>query len=158
MYANPLSPIVCPLVALGLYFTSCFNTIQDNNGKLFPGAFQETRFAGLLQRVISEHWDEISIMGYKRSELGTHSIWKGAVSYIASIPGGPSAVAVCIRAGWTMGKVKDGYMRYVTSGDQFVGRTHCLLNVLTPDFGVSPPHFRTEDLEWIEQCRPYNSP
>jgi hypothetical protein len=98
-------------------------------------------------------------MGYKRSEeLGTHSIRKGAVSYIALMPGGPSAVAVCIRAGWTMGKVKDVYMRYVTSGDPFVGRTLCLLNVLSPDFGVSPPHFCTEDFDWIEQCHTLQFP
>jgi hypothetical protein len=57
-----------------------------------------------------------------------------------------------------MGKVKDVYMRYVTSGDQFVGRTLCLLNVLTPDFGVSPPHYRSNDLEWIEQCRTLQFP
>jgi hypothetical protein len=158
IYANPLNPIVCPLVALGLYLTSCFNTVQNNNGKLFPGAFQESRFAGLFSRVVNENWDQVSAMGYKRSEVGTHSIRMGAVSYIESLPGGPPAASVCIRAGWTMGKVKDVYMRYVTSSDQFVGRSLCLLSVLKCDFGVSPPHFRSEELEWIEQARTLQFP
>jgi hypothetical protein len=92
LYANPLTPLVCPVVALALYLTSCFNTQQNNNGKLFPGHFQESRFAGLLLRTINDSWDRVSAMEYKRSE-----------------------------------------------GDQFVGRSLCLLSVLKSDFGVSPP-------------------
>ena len=61
-------------------------------------------------------------LGYPLQHIGTHSIRKGAVSYLSAVPGGPQTVAVCICADWTMGKVKDTYMRYVDSGDQFVGR------------------------------------
>ena len=80
-------------------------------------------------------------MGVDKNEIGTHSIRKGAVSYLASLPGGPPAASVCIRAGWTMGKVRDIYMRYVASGDEFVGRCLAMLPVLRMEFGSSPPHF-----------------
>jgi hypothetical protein len=112
LYANPNSPLVCPVVALSLYLTCCFNTQQEHYGLLFPGTQQESRFGDILGVLIKSKWDEISGMGYKLGDLGTHSIRKGAVSYLSSLPGGPPVAATCIRAGWTMGKVKDVYMRY----------------------------------------------
>lgn len=63
------------------------------------------------------------------------------------------AAATCIRAGWTMGKVKDVYMRYVTSGNQFVGRCLCLLSVLWSDFTVYPAHFVSDSFAWIASAR-----
>jgi hypothetical protein len=63
------------------------------------------------------------------------------VSYLALMPGGPPAASTCIRAGWSMGKVRDVYMRYIVSGDQFVGRCLSLLSVLPIDFAVIPPFF-----------------
>jgi hypothetical protein len=158
LYSNPLCPIVCPVLALSLYLTSCFNKQQQPNGYLFPGNQQESRFSSLLLKVVEENWASISKMGYKRGDIGTHSIRKGAVSYLASLPGGPPAAATCIRAGWTMGKVKDIYMRYVVAGDEFVGRCLCLLSLLRTDFGVSPPHFILEDEPWIEPIRALQFP
>jgi hypothetical protein len=92
-------------------------------------------------------------MGFLPGDIGSHSIRKGAVSYLLSLPGGPPAASTCIRAGWTMGKVKDIYMRYVVSGDQFVGRCLSLLSVLRTDFAVSPVHFTSDNLDWIETSR-----
>ena len=40
IYANPLHPIVCPVFALSLYFTCCFNVIQMDDDMLFPGPDQ----------------------------------------------------------------------------------------------------------------------
>ena len=92
-------------------------------------------------------------MGYRHGEIGTHSIRKGAVSYMSSLPGGPPVASICIRAGWTMGKVKDIYMRYVTSGDQFVGRCLCLSPILSTEFAASPPYFENDRLEWVDALR-----
>jgi hypothetical protein len=50
------------------------------------------------------------------------------------------------------GKVKEIYMRYVTLGDQFVGRCLCLLSVLRSDFAVSPTLFVSPNFDWIEPC------
>ena len=96
IYANPLCPIVCPVFALSLYFTCCFNVIQTEDDMLFPGPNQYQRFSDNLERIISQHSDEVRNHGYEPSEIGTHSIWKGAISYVASLPGSPMAASVCI--------------------------------------------------------------
>jgi hypothetical protein len=85
--------------------------------------------------------------------VGTHLIRKGAVLYLALLPGGPPAASTCIQTGWTMGRLKDIYLRYVTSGDHFVGRCLSLLLVLRTDFAVSPCHFTSDNLPWIENSR-----
>ena len=130
LYANPHCPVVCPVLALAMYFTCSFNTPQCGNNYLFPGDDQCQHFSVQLRRVLQEHRDEVSLLGADPSEIGTHLIRKGAVTYLASIPGGPAIAAVCIRAGWTMGTVKDIYLRYLSSGDQFVGRCLSLLPLL----------------------------
>ena len=92
----------------------------------------------MLSHLIWDHEAEVSELGVNPKMIGTHSIRKGAVTYMSSLPGGPSILSVCICAGWTMGTVKDVYMWYLSSGDQFVG--HCLemLPLLQMEF-VSPP-------------------
>jgi hypothetical protein len=110
-------------------------------------------FLHVLGKVLEENAEKVSQMGYSNGDIGTHSICKGAILYLVSLPGGPPAAATCIRAGWTMGKVKDVYIPYVTSSDQFVGRCLCLLSVLRSDFAVSPAHFVSKSFAWIASGR-----
>jgi hypothetical protein len=49
----------------------------------------------------------VNTLGYHVKDIGTHSIRKGSASLVASLSGDPSAAAICIQAGWTMGKVCD---------------------------------------------------
>jgi hypothetical protein len=127
VYANPLCPIVCPVFSLLLYFSCCFNLNQTCLGPLFPGPDQYQHFSNQLCCVLQEHEDEVRLLGYSVCDVGTHSIRKGAITYLSSLPGGPPIAAVCIRAGWTMGNIKDIYMHYLTSGGQFVGRCLSML-------------------------------
>jgi len=157
LYANPLVPCICPVMSLTLYFSACFNCAVTIDGYLFPGRDQEERFSKILQRILAQHEAEVNELGYPLQHLGTHSIRKGAVSYLSSAPGGPQAAAVCIRAGWTMGKVKDTYMRYIDSGDQFVGRCLALLPLLSSQFACSPPYFSNDatddEKNWFDSLR-----
>ena len=120
----------------------------DVSTPLFHSLDQYARFGELLTKCLREHETELHAFGYQFEDLGTHSIRKGAVSYLASLVGGPPAAATCIRAGWTMGKVRDIYMRYVASGDQFVGRCLSLLPIHSVKFGVSPPFFSSHWEQW----------
>ncbi|KAG7361501.1 hypothetical protein IV203_036602 [Nitzschia inconspicua] len=56
-----------------------------------------------------------------------------------------------------MGKIRDIYMRYVTSGDEFVGRCLTLLSVLSADFASSTSFFScaagSEDYIWVDGVR-----
>jgi hypothetical protein len=148
LYANPLEPLVCPVYLLALYFSCCINTPQVYNGFLFPGHDQHQRYSVMLQRLLDTKVDEVKSLGYNPGDIGTHSIRKGAITYLSSLVGGPPMAAVCLRAGWTMGKVKDIYMRYVASGDQFTGQSLSVLPILLPEFAASPPHFTESYKEW----------
>jgi hypothetical protein len=89
IFANPSDPIVCPVLSLAMYFSTCFssgNTLMEN-APLFPGSTQEHRFSRFLNRVLQEHEQEVKEFGYEVSQLGSHSIRKGAASYITSLPG-----------------------------------------------------------------------
>ncbi|KAL7559094.1 hypothetical protein ACA910_017507 [Epithemia clementina (nom. ined.)] len=141
LFANPNDPLVCPVVALSLYFSCCFNTNQTSESSLFPGNLQHDHFKELLTWILAEHRDEVITLGYQDGDLGTHSIRKGATTFISSLPGGTPPTAICIRGGWTMGHVKDVYMRYATAGDEFVGQCLRLLPLLQTTFGISLPHF-----------------
>ena len=138
VYANPLQPSICPVLALSVYLATvpCGNT----NGKLFAGANQYQRFRKFLMDLVKEHSAEIRLMGIDPDDIGVHSIRKGAATYICS--GStccPSLAAVCNRAGWTMGKVKDTYIQYEAAQDQYVGRVVAGLNVQSHEFAVFPP-------------------
>ena len=142
LYCNPTDPFVCPGVALACYLSLCFGTGKSANSKLFPGTCQYDRFSKLLERELSDHSREVyEEFGFFYSDIGTHSIQKGAILYVASQQGGPSGAAICICAGWSMGKVRDIYMRFVESGDHFVGRCMSMLPLSSTNFGMSPPHF-----------------
>ena len=94
--------------------------------------------------LVKEHSAEIRLMGIDSDDIGVHSIRKGAATYICS--GStccPSLAAVCNRAGWTMGKVKDTYIQYEAAQDQYVGRVVAGLNVQSHEFAVSPPYMAT---------------
>ena len=65
----------------------------------------------------------------------------------------PPIVSLCIRAGWTMGGVKDRYLKYEAAGNQYVGRCACGLNQLSKHFGVSQPFFDFSDFTELEQIK-----
>ena len=105
IYANPFSPSICPVLVLTLYFSACFNSLVNADSYLFPRRDQEDCFSRLLSRLLDAHVADLEPLGYQRMDISTHSIRKGAVSYLASTPDGPQAASVCIHAGWMMGKV-----------------------------------------------------
>ena len=116
-----LAVLFCPVLALAFYFSCCCNLPQNGQSQLFPGWDQYQQFLEMLSCLIQDHESEVSELGVNPKMIGTHSIRKGAVTYMLSLPGGPSISSVCIHAGWTMGTVKDVYMWYLSLGDQFVG-------------------------------------
>ena len=150
VYANPNEPLVCPFLALALYLTT-FNTTPPIDSRLFPGHQQFKRFSDIMKRVLKEHEAEVRECGQDIKDLGTHSIRKGASTFLSGVPGGPPAAAICVRAGWTMGRVRDIYIKYESGGDQFCGRALSMLPLLQPEFAASPPHFSPDcPRPWIE--------
>ena len=52
-----------------------------------------------------------------------------------------------------MGNISDIYMRYISSGDQFVGRCLSMLPLLCAELGSSPPHFVPTIRDWADDYR-----
>ena len=146
-YSNPFRPEMDLPFVLGIYLATAFNTQQKRGSRLFPGGHksQSARMGNLLKKVLLEHEAEVLAMGYDRlDEIGLHSIRKGISTYLASMPGGPPAAALCLRAGWSMGQVKDIYFHQTDGGDEFVGRCAAMLNISNEEFATSPPFFDAE--------------
>ena len=74
--------------------------------------------------------------------FGSHSLWKGSSTFAAS--GStltPSMASICNQAGWKMGGTRDKHIKFENAGDQYLGRTLTGLDLLSSEFGVTPPYF-----------------
>ncbi|KAF0712028.1 hypothetical protein AaE_012150 [Aphanomyces astaci] len=84
VYANPLQPETCCILALAIYL-AC-NSAHDS-GNLFPGPSQRDRFGRSLNQLVG------SALPSSTSAIGTHSLRKGAATYAIGA-GGPSVVSL----------------------------------------------------------------
>ncbi len=120
LYANPLQPELCPVLALAV---TLFTRPSVSSGKLFEGPDQEDRFCKILSTVLMAIPDTlVGRLGARQGDIGSHSCRKGAATHVMSLPGGPSAVSVFLRAGWSLGNVKDRYIHEGDGADQLAGR------------------------------------
>ena len=151
LYANPLNPIICPVLALAVLV---FSRIAKHdpahsaasptlpNYRIFDGANNKSRFSEILGRMIAAVPEaDLTRLGAERKQLGTHSVRKGAASYCAGMVNGPSTVQVFLRAGWSLGNVQDRYLFAGAGGDQLTGRVLCGLPFSDAGFASLPPHF-----------------
>ena len=149
VFANPLMPEICPILALALYFLiNPFPTVPSLNEKLFSGSRQYDRFRKVFKELLQKEvvQDEMERRGIDANLLGSHSVRKGAGTYVTSgSTSCPSYAAVCLRAGWKMKGVQDTYLRYDSAGDQYVGRTVAGLPITDPDFALLPPFIPRTD-------------
>jgi hypothetical protein len=102
----------------------------------------ETRFTRWLRGICTDYAAEILAMGIAVLEIGSHSFRKGAATFLSTIAGGPTAIAVYLRAGWSLG-VQNRYIKPLMQGeggDQVVGRAATGLSLLVPEFANLPPH------------------
>ena len=153
VYANPLMPEICPILALAIFWL-CFGFV-DGETQLFPGSNQYERFRKYLARVVlyDNILEELERRGLDPSEIASHSIRKGATGYAASgSTACPPITAVNIRGGWSLGGVQDTYMRYEAAGDMYVGRTVNGLPINSYKFAMLPPHFVGLEASFVREC------
>ena len=156
VYSNPAAPHICPVLAFSKYVLSHPGVLQnDARNKLFPGDNQYNRFLKIFHQVVEKHSSEILALGVDPNDLGSHSTRKGSATLVSSgCVVSPPHSSLCLRAGWSMGGVKDRYIHHESAGDQFVGRTVTGLSCLSTDFACSPCYFvftETEDKEGMRQ-------
>jgi len=144
VYANPLKPEVCSILALALYFLFFPISSTEPSSQLFPGNSQYDRYRKLLRRLLAKESiaTELSLRGISAESLGSHSTRKGSATFASSgSTCAPSHASICLRAGWTMRVVQDTYLRYCSAGDQYVGRTVSGLPIGSSEFALLPPMF-----------------
>ena len=142
VYANPIIPHICPILALALYLAE-FPT-QLNETRLFPGSNQYERYRKAMQRLTADPivQEELRRRGVDPSDIGTHSLRKGAATFCSSgYTACPPSAAIHLRAGWSLGPVQNTYVRYEGAGDMYVGRTVAGLPAGKTSFATLPPHF-----------------
>ena len=137
VYFNPCMPIICPICVLGAYCLA-FPEVVIAGGKLFPGSEQKSRFGKCLHRIFKSNRDLYLSQHVDPEELGTHSIRKGAATYCcAGVHPSPPVDSVCLRAGWTIGRVKERYLKYESAGDELVGQTLTGIPPTSCEFEIS---------------------
>lgn len=75
VFANPLCPEICPVLALAIY-VFCTYTLEETDGLkwcLFKGARQEQRFSNWLSDLLNRDEFDAKDLGALASEIGTHS-------------------------------------------------------------------------------------
>ena len=104
VYANPLCPEICPILALGWYLASIGNSFTSKS-QLFPGSSQSERFSKSLKQALrsDEGREEMDKYGLKIDEIGVHSLRKRVPTHITcGSTTGPSIVAISLRMGWSL--------------------------------------------------------
>ena len=145
MYCNPVMPSVCAIRALGQYLI-CFPDVVSEGKRLFPGNDQRSRFNRVFHYILSKYSEVFLGIGVDPKDLGTHSIRKGAATYCcAGVHPGPPVVSVCLRAGWSLGRVKERYLKYEIAGDELVGRVLTGIPPMSDQFGTSPIYYNVDD-------------
>jgi hypothetical protein len=81
-------------------------------------------------------------LGLEKDAIGAHSARKGSSTFACSgTTAGPNIAAVSHRAGWTMGDVRDRYLKFEAASDAYLGRLTVGLPIMSADFALLPPHF-----------------
>jgi hypothetical protein len=147
IYANPLEPAICPILALAvLVFCSGFRP-PDGRQQLFVGKDSKGRFAHQLHELVHGLSDsEKDRLGCAPEDIGTHSERKGSSTYCLGQVAGPTPVSVFLRMGQSLGQLKDRYIFAGEGADQLCGRMVSGLPYSDENFGILPPHFDNDVL------------
>ena len=140
IFANPFMPEICVHLDFIVNVMCRHPNSALDAQYLFGGSDQHKRYYKCLRKAMSDIDPNLDL-GCHRGDIGTHSNRKWAESMAVSRVDGPSRNQVCLRAGQSVGRVQDCYMKQEDDGDALTGRTLALLKINADEFDVLPPHF-----------------
>jgi hypothetical protein len=142
VYANTMEPAICPILSFAIYlFTKGYDR-EGSKTTIFAGD-AESRFSKWLRKVCDVNSETLMNQGVDISMIGTHSFRKGIATFLSGTPGGPTAIAIYLRAGWSLGPVQSRYILEGEGGDQVCGRAATGLPLTDVSFANLPAHFLT---------------
>ena len=148
VYCNPLDPILCPGVSLGIWLSLNQNTFRDNSERIFirRGARVGSaahRYCEQLLQIMKAHW---GIVQTYITTMSAHGIRKGSATHVSCATTCPPPIAsIANRGDWSMGKVLDVYWQFADVGDAYLGRCLCGLDPNLSTFAVLPPHWTVDN-------------
>lgn len=147
VYANPISPEICPILALGLVLACTSYRAPDRFSLVFEGDSDttESKFGKWL-RTLSQSSAVSPSLRLVSKDIGSHSLRKGVITYASGSFCGINAIQIHLRAGWSLGNVQDRYCSDIPGGDQQVGRVSTGLPQTSERFCVLPAHFKPAEL------------
>lgn len=150
IYANRKCPEICPILSFAIFIFTIGWRREGSKRTVFGSETQRT-FGDWLLKILKSHKEALLALGAAALEIGTHSFRKGIAGFLAGIVDGPSAIAIYLRAGWSLGRVQGRYILECSGSDQLCGRAATGLAIVSPEFGDLPSHFHGEILtvaEW----------
>jgi hypothetical protein len=145
IYANPLDPIVCPHLALGIWLYLESSSFEETENLFLRNDTKDTAASGRYCMQVSEIFSQHSetVRTYLReAHAGAHGFRKGSAVLVTSgTTSPPSISSIASRGEWSMGKVLDVYWHFGEPGDHFLGRVVVGLPENSPKFAILPPHF-----------------
>ena len=145
VYGNPLSPSVCVLTAMGIWFALEQDSIAESERFFLRGNAKKGsasgRYCEQLVKLLDGKRELVDSFVVK---TGAHGTRKGAAVHVTSGTTCPPPVSsVALRGDWSMGKVLDVYWKFGEPGDSYLGRCLSGLNPNNASFAILPPHFCT---------------
>lgn len=140
VYANIAEPSVCPILSFAVYIFTRGYEREGSKMTIFAGD-AESRFSKWLGNLCQTNKDVLLNQGVEISMIGTHSFRKGIATFMSGTPGGPTAISIYLRAGWSLGPVQSRYILEGEGGDQVCGRAASGLPLTDVSFANHPPHF-----------------
>ena len=148
VYCNPLDPLVCTGVSLGIWLSLEQNSFQDNSEKIFlrhgakPGSAAH-RYCEQLLNIMKMSQDIVQTF---ITNMSAHGLRKGSATHVACATTAPPPIAsIANRGDWSLGKVLDVYWQFAEVGDSYLGRCLCGLDPNHTNFSVLPPHWTVEN-------------
>ena len=111
---------VCPILSLAIYLFTKGCDREGSKTTLFPRD-AESKFSKWLRKICEANSETLRSQVLDISMIGTHSFRKG-VPILSGTPGGPTAIAIYLCAGWSLGPIQSRYVLEGERGDQMCGR------------------------------------
>jgi hypothetical protein len=148
VYANTAEPSICPILGFAVYVFTRGYEREGSKMTIFAGD-AESRFSKWLSNLCTANKDLLQNQGVEISMIGTHSFRKGIASFLSGTHGGPTAISIYLRAGWSLGPVQSPYILEGEGGDQVCGRAASGLPLTDVSFANLPPHFLRSDEDFL---------
>lgn len=143
IYANPKDPLICSVLAIGLKLCTETDTFGDLPFKIFPSPTSDNSFSLWMRKTADGlARDPDILLSVPADRIGTHSLRKGAATFVNGLNDGPNPDSIKLRMEHKLGGCDFRYIFRGSGNDMLVGRSVTGMDTSSVEMGVLPPHFK----------------